>query len=233
MSNIVPPQNKKELYQAVTDIVRHGTYTMPDKYQGTGAPGDYLQEGLLGIPNNNKDTPDSLGYEVKFFSLRTNLITLFHKTPQPKGVMNYMVSRFGWKDKNGCQSFRHTISGKSDRFQVFTDGEQIIIRRLKGNGLVPYWTHDDILSAAGAKLRRLVLVRGIRKLREVTYQRADCYENLQLTEFVREITIGTIKVDFDAREMKPGSKGLRDHGTKFRISPNDICGIYSKKERIC
>ena len=49
---------------------------------------------------------------------------------------------------------------------------------------------------------------------------------------IREVA-GTVKIDFDAREAKPGSKGLRNHGTKFRISPDDICRIYAKKERLC
>ena len=49
---------------------------------------------------------------------------------------------------------------------------------------------------------------------------------------IREVA-GTVKIDFDAREAKPGSKGLRNHGTKFRISPDDICRIYAKKEWLC
>ena len=68
---------------------------------------------------------------------------------------------------------------------------------------------------------------------ESVYERADCFENLQLSFFIGEVVAGTVKIDFDAREAKPGSKGLRNHGTKFRISPDDICRIYAKKERLC
>ena len=64
-------------------------------------------------------------------------------------------------------------------------------------------------------------------------KRADCFENLQLSFFFWEVVAGTVKIDFDAREAKPGSKGLRNHGTKFRISPDDICRIYAKKEWLC
>ena len=144
-----------------------------------------------------------------------------------------MVSKYGWKDRNGRKSFRHTIAGKSDRFRVDSDTNRIIVRRLKGNGPVPYWTNDDILGSAGAKLRRLVLVRGRRSEQEVVYDRVDCFENLQLSFFIWEVVAGTVKINFDAREAKPGSKGLRNHGTKFRISPDDICRIYAKKERLC
>lgn len=228
----MPPTTKKELFAKLAEIVKHGEYQMPEKrYAGTGAPGIFLED-LLGLTTGNKDIPDSLGIEIKFYTRDTNLITLFHKEPQPEGAVGYMVKRYGWKDKQGRQSFRHTIAGKSDRFQVVSDGDQIIVRRIGGNGVVPRWTRDDILSAAGAKLRRLILVRGVRKGQAVTYDRVDWFENLQLTYFLYEVVGGTVKIDFDAREAKPGSKGLRNHGTKFRVAPEDICRLYAKKERL-
>jgi hypothetical protein len=228
----IPPTTKKELFARLVDIVRHGAYDMPEKrYAGTGAPGIYLED-LLGLTTGNKDIPDNLGFELKFYTRETNLITLFHKEPQPTGVVKYMVQKYGWNDAQGRKSFRHTIAGKSDRFTVESESNQIMVRRIGGNGLVPYWTHDDILSSAGAKLRRLLLVRGVRKGQSITYDRVDLYENLELSYFIFEVCGGSVKIDFDAREMKPGSNGIRNHGTKFRVSPGDICRLYSKKERI-
>ncbi len=226
-----PPTTKKELFARLVEIVRHGAFDMPEKYAGTGAPGTFLED-LLGLTTGNKDIPDNLGFELKFYTRETNLITLFHKEPQPEGVVGYMVRKYGWKDAQGRLSFRHTIAGKSDRFDVVADSEQIIIRRIGGNGIVPYWTQDDILSAAGAKLRRLLLVRGVRKGQVITYDRVDLFENLELSYFIWEVCGGSIKIDFDAREMTPGSKGIRNHGTKFRVAPGDICRMYSKKERV-
>jgi len=227
-----PPQTRKELFARLIEIVRHGAYEMPHvRYTGTGAPGLYLED-LLGLTTGNKDIPDSLGFELKFYTRQTALITLFHKEPQPADAIRYMVSRFGWKDKSDRLSFRHTISGKSDRFQVSLDGEQIVVRKIGGNGVVPFWTSDDILSAAGAKLRHLILVRGTRKEQTVTYDRVDWYQNLELTLFLGEVVNGTVKIDFDARESRPGSKALRNHGTKFRVSPQDVCRLYAKKERL-
>ena len=227
------PKTRKELFAKLNGIIHHGSYEMPEKrYSGTGAPGIYLED-LLGLSAGNKDIPDAVGFELKFYTDKTNLITLFHKEPKPEGVVRYMVSKFGWKDKKDRLSFRHTIAGRSDRFKVDSDSDQIMVRRLKGNGLVPCWTHDDILSAAGAKLRRLVLVKGKRDGQTVVFNRADVFENLQLTFFIWELCNGTVRIDFDAREAKPGSKGLRNHGTKFRVPPGDICRLYAKKERIC
>src|SRR5579883_3383960 len=129
-------------------------------------------------------------------------------------------------------SFRHTIAGKSDRFRVDSDGNQIVVRPVKGNGPVPYWTHDELLNIAGGKIRRMVLVKGERTGRKVRYLQADCYENLHIGFFIYELVRGTIRIDFDVREAKPGSKGLRNHGTKFRVSPDDVCRLYTKKERL-
>jgi len=229
---VIPPKTRKELFQRIYDIVHHGAYIMPtERYSGTGAPGIFLED-LLGLTTGNKDIPDSLGFELKFYTRKTDLVTLFHKEPQPTDVMRYMVSKYGWKDKNNRLSFRHTISGKSDRFHVDVDGDQLVVRRNGGNGVVPYWTKDDILSSGGAKLRHLILVRGSRKGNEVLYDRADWFQNLELTFFLGEVLNGTIRIDFDVREAKPDSKGLRNHGTKFRVSPGDICRLYAKKERI-
>jgi hypothetical protein len=228
---VSPPKTKKELFARVSEIIHHGPYNMPTRYKGTGAPGTFLED-LLGLVSGNKDVPDSIGWEVKYYTEKTNLITLFHKEPRPQDGVRYMVSKWGWKDSKGRLSFRHTIAGKSDRFRIDTDNDQILVRRIGGNGIVPHWTRDDILSAAGAKLRRLVLVKGLRKGQTVRYIRADCYEDLQLDAFIYEVHRGTVKIDFDARENKPGSKTLRNHGTKFRVAPDDVCRLYAKKERL-
>lgn len=225
-----PPSTKNELFARLRTVIAHGWYDLPSKYGGTGGPGTFLED-LLGLRAGNKDVPDSTGWELKYFTSKTNLITLFHKEAEPADIMRYMVRKHGWKDDKGRMSFRHTIPGKSDRFKVEDDNGTIIVRPLKRNGPVPYWTHDELLNIAGAKLRRLLLVKGIRNGRQVRFDRADCFENLHVSLLIYEIVRGTICIDFDAREMKPGSPGLRNHGTKFRLQPDNVCRIYMKKER--
>ncbi|MEO5857982.1 MAG: MvaI/BcnI family restriction endonuclease [Pyrinomonadaceae bacterium] len=231
LSNPVPV-NKSALYTRLREILALGWQEMPKgvaRYNGTGGPGNFLED-LIGLKAGNQDIADVLGWEVKYYTPQSHLITLFHKEAGPFGIMRYMVSKHGWKDKENRLSFRHTIHGRSDRFEVVNDAGQIIVRPLKGNGPVPVWTHDDLLNAAG-KLKRLLLVKGERKGQQVRFIHADCFENLHLTLFVAEMVNGTIVIDFDAREAKPGSAGLRNHGTKFRIKPQNICRIYLKKER--
>ena len=228
------PRTRKELFQCVRDAIAHGWYTMPDapRYRGSGAPGNFLED-LLGLTAGNADIPDAAGWELKWHTDKTSLLTLFHKSPTgPDAILRYLVRKHGIKDAKGRLSFRHTIKGKSARFRVDYDTGHLVVRPLWGNGPVPYWSEAELLAAAGAKLRRLLLVRGARRDRDVNFLRADAFETFNLTDFIYEVLRGEIAVDFDCREAKPGSPGLRDHGTKFRTPPGAVCRLYMKKERL-
>jgi MvaI/BcnI restriction endonuclease family len=236
MSNLIPfttPNSKKELFARLREIIAKGWMEMPDspRSNGTGAPGNFLED-LIGLKAGNQDIADIAGWEVKFHNPKTSLITLFHKDPQPDTVLRIMTKRYGILDKERRLSFRHTIRGKSALFRVFDDAGNVVVRPLKGNGIVPTWTHDTLLNAAAHKLRRLMLVRGERDGQKVRFQRVDCFENLHLTLLIAEIISGTIAIDFDAREKTPGSDVLRNHGTKFRVAPDHVCRLYLKKERL-
>ena len=84
-------------------------------------------------------------------------------------------------------------------------------------------------SAAGIEYPRKMILLAVLKYRVQFFHSS---LNTGFSKFF-EYTGGTIKIDFDARESKPGSRGLRNHGTKFRISPDDVCRLYAKKERFC
>ena len=234
MNSLIPPKNKGELFSRIYKIINESPHDLPEKgFGGTGGPGMYLQV-LLGLQVDNRDIPDSMGWEVKTYSKRTNFITLFHKEPHPKGVVKYLVKNYGWLDSQGRKSFRHTIAGSSDRFKVIGGAGKIIVSPLESSdGPIPYWTEDDILGAAGAKLRRLLLVRYSKSGDEIIYDRAFIFETLTLSKFIEQVSSGTVLIDFDAREITPESNSLRNHGTKFRVSPNDIKKLYAITEQIC
>jgi hypothetical protein len=222
------PINKKELFERLRLVMQTGWCDMPSEYGGTGGPGMFL-ENLLGKHSDNQSFSDTTGWEVKSYTEKTHLITLFHKEARPEKIMRHMVSKYGWKDKGDRLSFRHTISGKSDRFKVVDDANQIFVRPLVKNGGVPYWTHDDLLNAA-AKLRKVILVKVERNKQKVRFTQAECFEDFALGLFIYELVRGTIAIDFDVREAKPNSTGLRNHGTKFRVPPRNMCRLYAKKE---
>lgn len=225
-----PPRSKKELFSRMRGVIAHDWYDIPDEkaYNGTGGAGCFL-EALLGARAGKSDIPDSTGWEIKTYTKQTNLVTLFHKEARPENIMRHMVRKWGWNDAKGRKSFRHTISGKSDRFIVENDSNQVVVRSLTANGPVPYWTHDDLLNAA-SKLRRLLLVKAHRSVKRVKFSEAHAFENFKVSDFIYEMTRGTVCIDFDAREATAGSGGLRNHGTKFRVHPRDIYKLYASKQ---
>ena len=105
----------------------------------------------------------------------------------------------------------------------------VLIRKSGYDGPVPYWTHDELLNVVGAKLRRLVLVRYEKKKDKVLYTQSDIFSDFALTFLIYELVRGTICVDFDVRATK--TYALRDHGTKFRIHPDNVCRVYLNKKR--
>ena len=230
-----PLKTRRQLFDAVRVLISQGWYELPDDgpYGGTGGPGRYLED-LLGLSAGNQDVPDAVsGWELKWYTARTHLITLFNKTPHgPEHIIRHLVRKHGWKDARGRLSFRHTIKGKSDRFRVFEDGDLLKVRPLKGDKLEPYWSLDELVAAVGGKLRRLLLVRGERQGDRIRFLQAEAFETFLISEFAYEVMRGGIAIDFDAREFEPNSHRIRDHGTKFRVPPDSVCQLYAKKERL-
>ena len=225
----VPDRKTRGLLRDILDTCE---YEIPggESFEGNGAPGLYL-EHLLGLETSNRDVPDAGAWEVKYSS-GTGLLTLFHKTPQPRGSMKRIINRWGWKGKNGRPSFRHTICGVSDRFEVFDEANAIRVRRTGYDDMAPWWHHDDLLTAFARKLGKLILVHGsyTRRTRTVRYESAEYLSEARTTNLVRAIVTGQVCIDFDAYIQESGA--VRDHGTKFRIKPDDLRAIYSSRETV-
>ena len=195
------------------------------------APGLYL-EHLLGLKTSNLDVPDAGAWEVKFSS-GTALIRLFHKDAYPRGrAIRAIINRWGWIGRNGCQSFRHTICGQSDHFEVVDDAGEIRVRRIGYDDVVPHWPHDVLLTAFARKLGNLIHVTGKwnKKTRKVSYDAAEFLAGARTTQLIRFIVIGTICIDFDGYIQESG--GIRNHGTKFRIKPEDLQTLYANRIRV-
>ncbi len=229
------PRSATASFKKIAEILEAGTWAFPTdgKYNGSGAPGRYLED-LLGIKENNADSPDLNDWEIKFHG-GTALLTLFHKDPEPKGIIKEVVNDYGWTDAQGRISFRHTISGQTKRgFCVLNETDRIIIKNTTQSGATPYWLHNTILNALSSKLRRLIVIEGEMHSnpRSVTYKEATAYWEPDITGFIQAILEGVICVDFDARTNEGRGSAIRNHGTKFRIKNDDIAKIYANKHKI-
>lgn len=150
--------------------------------------------------------------------------------PKAKGYK--VVAHYGWPDKQGRTSFRHTMWGTSPRgFAMVDIGEAISLSNLSDPiADLPYWPKDVLVNAFAHKLRRLIVVHGKKKAGNVKYERATLYWEPRTTEIFNAIVSGIIATDFDARTKShdraiDGGK-VRNHGTKFRIKAADLPKIY-------
>jgi len=225
-----------ELFSNIRQAMKRDWIRIPVGYGygGTGGPGRILEE-LAGVSAGNQDVPDSGKWELKFHS-QNALLTLFHKEGEPKGHLHQMVRRFGWPDKKGRLSFRHTIHGRSDKgFYVVNESNRITVRHPDEADIVwPYWAHDTLINAFAAKFRRLIVVKGQRQSHDgskwVRFESAKAFEEPRVTLFVQAIEQGIIAIDFDARTQN--GRGLRNHGTKFRIHYDNLQYLYESAEVI-
>ena len=220
-----------ELYARLREVLSMDWVEIPQipGYGGSGAPGKLLEE-LLGISGQNYSIPDAGQWELKFHS-RSALITLFHLEAKPDGYMHNLIREYGWPGKDGQTNFRHTLKSESKRgFYVENMDGMVFVKNNVDKGIDwPYWTHDRLLNAFEAKMRRLITVRGTVRHGRVRYRSADLYREPQITRFIDAIAQGIVAIDFDARTT--AGKGLRNHGTKFRIRSDDLPKIYHYHER--
>lgn len=222
------PVSDSDLSERLQEILDAGWFEIPNiaGYGGTGGPGKVLEE-LLELNNSNFDTPDAGRWEIKFHS-GTALLTLFHKEARPKRHLYKLIQDFGITDSRTRRSFRHTIKGKSPKgFKVINREGRIIVRHKSlDESEWPYWTHDTLINAFASKLRRLIVVAGLKGAnpRRVRYNTAHLFWEPQITLLADAIESGIVAIDFDARTTD--GKGLRNHGTKFRIKYDDLQHIY-------
>jgi hypothetical protein len=234
MTVVLPPSSRAS-FKKIGEILSAGELAFPDTgFGGSGGPGRML-EALLDISENNADSPDLADWEVKFHG-GTSLLTLFHKDPEPRGVINKIVDHYGWPDEHGRISFRHTIKSQSTRgFIVENLDDRVQVRNQKDDaGPTAYWLHRTLANAFAAKLRRLIVVDGdvLSKPRRVIFKSATAYWEPDVLNLSKAIAAGTFYVDFDARTKGGRGTSIRNHGTKFRIQPKDLEFVYSHKVTI-
>ena len=214
-----------KLAALLDEILAVDAYQMPSSFTGTGAPGNFL-EHLFGVDGGNADIPDMASWELKFHG-GNSLLTLFHKDPFPREELKQFISDNGWKTERGEISFRHTIHGNkatSRGFYVTNSENRIVVANTDQSIKQLYWEFDTIINAFVQKLRRLIFVVGQRRQQNVTYEKAYLLQELQVQRFINAIIEGIIAVDFDAKIKANGT--FRNHGTKFRINPENLPLIY-------
>lgn len=214
-------------------------------------------EDLLGIEENNISGPDFGTYELK--STRRDvksMVTLFTKTPSPRGVIREVLDTFGYvKEPRVSDTMQTTLVGGVEERAVPTAEKElhVTVDSIKPNsvglqlgveedrlyflndkGVEAYYDKETLRKAFEKKYKRMVFVladhRRQRNKEFFHYNEAYRLEGFGFDTFSSMIEDGLLKVDLRIGHYPDGR--LHDHGTGFRILPRHLPLCFEYVERI-
>ncbi len=186
------------------EILATREYDIPPdgRFEGAEAPRLHLVHLLRELKASERALPDAGAWKIAFTD-GTSELTLFDIEPDIDGP--------------------HPVTDTEGSIQV--GGKA-------GAGFAQAWSHDALINEFARNAVYLILVRGSwnRQSRLVSYTSAEFLWEPRITQLIRLIADGTIVIDSDAFLQDGGN--ARDHGTKFRISPDDLNSLYSAREPV-
>lgn len=207
-------------------------------------------EDLLGIPENNIDGPDFGNYELKSCRLNSNsMLTIFTKTPQPKGAASTLRLTFGYSSDaydNDEKVLHSTLS--ADRYVSIADtGHKLKIECSDSKISIvaedkkeyAYWTRDELRKAFEKKYKNKFVYakaesKGAGANEQFNFVEAYEVSGFNYDAFVSLLEQGKIFIDLRIGQYHAGPKKGRthDHGTGFRIRENDQYLLFKNINKI-
>lgn len=207
-------------------------------------------EDLLGIQENNIDGPDFGDYELKSCRLDSNsMLTIFTKTPQPKGAANTLRMTFGYSSDaydNDEKVIHSTLS--ADRYvpiaytghslKISCESTKISIIAEDGKEYA-YWTRDVLKKAFEKKYKNKfvyakAMAQGSGANEQFKFVEAYEVSGFDYDAFVELLEQGKIYIDLRIGQYHGGAKNgqTHDHGTGFRIKENDQPLLFKINRKI-
>lgn len=227
-----------ELIQKLKAIKKMG-YVKTHRAGNTGV-GKTLED-LLGIKENNIPGPNAAMIELK--SARKNvssMLTLFTKSPLPRGANSILLERFGYEGKHGRKRLETTVNtvkynqlkGKPG-FKIDIQEDRVNLITTK-NEITAYWDKETLENSFERKLSKLLYVkaetRGTGSNEEFWFNEAWLLSGFDFDSFVQLLNEGIIFVDIRIGQYPDGK--THDHGTGFRVFPDKLDLCFSHREKI-
>ena len=207
-------------------------------------------EDLLGIPENNIDGPDFGDYELKSCRLNSNsMLTIFTKTPQPKGAASTLRMTFGYSSDaydNDEKVLHSTLS--ADRFvSIANTGHQLKIKCdstkisiiAEDEKEYAYWTREQLKKAFEKKYKNKFVYakaesQGVGANEHFHFVEAYEVSGFDYDAFVKLLEKGKIYIDLRIGQYHGGVKNgqTHDHGTGFRIKEVDQPLLFKNNKKI-
>ena len=234
-------QKYSELVDQLPDLKDKG-YVMTHRAGNTGI-GKTLED-LLGVQENNFAGPN--GYNTELKSGRKgspSMLTLFTKSPLPSRINKQLVEKFGKPTNKGIKKLHTTINAVSKNTLYGNPAFIVTVHQTRieinhdgyGDLPTPYWNNINLEEAFYRKYPENLLYvkadcRGRGKNEEFHYNEAWLMSGFSFTRFVELLTSGQILIDIRLGQYPDGR--LHDHGTGFRVKPDDLDLCFSKREPI-
>ena len=207
-------------------------------------------EDLLGIVENNFDAPDFGVYELKSCRLESNsMLTIFTKTPQPKGAINTLLTKFGYSSStydNDKKVLHATLSaerfspidGTGHSLKISCNANKISIID-EHNNEYAYWTREQLKNAFEKKYKNKLIYAKAHSRNsnsDEEFKFIDAYElsGFNYTSFIKLLEQGKIYIDLRIGQYHSDKKKgqTHDHGTGFRIKEKDQDLLFLVKKKI-
>lgn len=210
-------------------------------------------EDLLDIAENNKSHADYKGLiELKSHrELSEAMVTLFTKSPDPRGTNTIIRNTYGYFDEKftekkvlhvtfSAKQFNSSEKGNYGfRLDIDEAAKKIFVRikNLKSNKLedsvTAYYAFDDLRDKIEHKCKYIVFITAEKKKngqKELfNFTTAKLLSGLTFDKFLEFLNKGLIKYDFRLGIYKSGKNEgkYHDHGSGFRFTPGDMGEIFT------
>lgn len=200
-------------------------------------------EDLLGITENNIPGPNAGMIELK--SARKNIssmLTLFTKSPLPRGANSALLDRFGYESETGSggkdlhttvNAIRHNQLRGEQGFKIEIEEDKVNLITSQ-NEIVAYWDKETLQNSFEKKLQKLLYVkaetRGQGSNEEFWFNEAWLLSGFDFDNFVKLLREGVILVDIRIGQYADGRP--HDHGTGFRVFPDKLDLCFANRDRV-
>jgi hypothetical protein len=208
-------------------------------------------EDLLGVKENNVAGPDGNMVELKSARKgQRSMLTLFTKSPDSKGANSILLDRFGYLSYPQSPTKElhttlnavdyNTLRGRDGlKVAIRPDRIEVVSRRNGAEAAQCSWSREVLRKAFERKLPRLLYIkaqhRGRGAAEEFWFDEAHLLQGFGFENFGEQLRQGKILVDIRIGQWPPGHPHAgqpHDHGTGFRVFPDNLEFCFASRQRV-
>lgn len=175
------------------------------------------------------------------------MLTLFTKTPQPRGSINRLRENFGYASGNydNEEKVLHSTISANDFVKISDTNQKLMINCFndriaivtEDGDEVAFWTRDNLQRTFENKYTgKFIYVeadsRGTGSNEEFNYIAAYEITGFNYNDFINLLEQGRIYIDLRIGQYHSGKKSgkTHDHGTAFRIAEGDYFKLFNYRQ---